>query len=252
VKVLKLFLVAYQAAIVIISALFILQVFRALFDTSPCTVYHWDYIIKVSFIVVPSFVFCLCNVLRLSLPKWSLFESWKSLGSISIVFAVLWTCLFGYIRILQAGYVSGGASLANIIAPEARQTTPDLTLNDQLGGTISLDTLRGKIVLLDFWGVWCGPCRQKLPKTQDIYEEFKDKPLAVIGIHSAERTEGMADFIAQNNITFPVGIDPGHIADDYSVNAWPTYYLIDKQGRIAWGPQHGLPSKGQIQSLLKE
>lgn len=145
---LKLFLAAYQAVIVIISALFILYIFRALFDTSPCTVYHWDYIIKVSFIVVPSFVFCLCNVLRLSLPKWSLFESWKSLGSISIVFAVLWTCLFGYIRILQAGYVSGGASLANIVAPEARKAAPDLTLNDQLGGTISVIYPRAEPVAL--------------------------------------------------------------------------------------------------------
>lgn len=249
-KVLKLFLAAYQAAIVIISALFILQVFRALFDTSPCTVYHWDYIIKVSLIVVPSFVFCLCNVLRLSLPKWSLFESWKSLVSISIVFTILWTCLFGYHHILQAGYAGGRSLTAKIIAPETRQMAPDLALNDQSGETISLSALKGKVVLLDFWGVWCGPCRKKLPPTQDIHDEFRDKSLVVIGIHSSSRTEGMADFIAQNNITFPVGIDPGHIADDYSVNAWPTYYLIDKQGRIAWGPQHGLPSKGQIQSLL--
>lgn len=249
-KVLKLFLVAYQAAIVIISALFILQVLRAPFDTSPCTVYDWDYIIKVSLIVIPSFVFCLCNVLRLSLPKWSLFEIWKSLGSISIVFTILWTCLFVFLLVFQTDSAGGRSSTAKLIEPQTRQMAPDLALNDQSGEKISLSALKGNVVLLDFWGVWCGPCRQKMPKTQDIHEEFRDKGLAVVGIHSSSRTEGMADFIAQNNITFPIGIDPGRIADDYSVNAWPTYYLIDKQGRIAWGPQHGLPSERQIQSLL--
>ena len=247
---LKLFLVAYQAVVVTISALFILQVFRAPFDTSPCTVYDWYYIIKVSLIVVPSFFFCLCNVLRLSFPKWILFQNRKSLAPISIVFTILWTCLFGYYHILQAGYAGGRSLTAKLLTPQERQMAPDLALNDQSGEKISLSALKGKVVLLDFWGVWCGPCRQKLPKTQDIHDKFKDKPLAVIGIHSSFRTEGMTDFIDQENITFLIGIDPGHIADDYSVNGWPTYYLIDKQGRIAWGPQHGLPSKGQIQTLL--
>lgn len=240
----------YQALIAVVTIIPIAAILKGLLAPSPNVSYRWDNVFLLLLIIVPTVVFCFCNAAKLLLPKRRLFEKWKSLNPISIVFTVLWTCLFVFLLVFQTDWAGGRPLTAKLIVPQTRQAAPDMALNDQSGEKISLDALRGKVVLLDFWGVWCGPCRQKLPKTQDIHEEFKDKGLAVIGIHSSSRTEGMADFIAQNNITFPIGTDPGHLADDYSVSGWPTYYLIDKQGRIAWGPQHGLPSKGQIQSLL--
>lgn len=240
----------YQALIAVVTTIPIAAILHGLFAPSPNVSYRWDNVFLLLLIIVPTVVFCFCNAAKLLLPKRRLFEKWKSLNTISTVFTILWTCLFVFLLVFQTDWAGGRPLTAKLIAPQTRQAAPDLALNDQSGKTISLSTLKGKVVLLDFWGVWCGPCREKLPKTQDIHDEFKDKGLAVVGIHSNSRTEGMADFIGQENITFPIGIDPGHIADDYSVNAWPTYYLIDKQGRIAWGPQHGLPSERQIQSLL--
>ncbi|MFQ6036923.1 MAG: peroxiredoxin family protein, partial [Sedimentisphaerales bacterium] len=135
---------------------------------------------------------------------------------------------------------------------QAGQMVPDFNLTDQFGNMISLSKLRGKIVLLDFWGVWCGPCRRKLPHTQKIHEQFKDKGLVVIGIHSAFRTEKTAEFIRENNYTFLTGIDTGNTAKDYGVTGWPTYYLIDRQGRLVWGAKHSPPPEKLIESLLKE
>jgi len=240
----------YQALIAVVTIIPVAAILPGLFIPSSNIRYRWDNIFLLLLVVVPTVVFCFCNAAKLLLTKQRLFEKWKSLTSISIVFTILWTCLFVFLLVFQTDWAAGRPLTAKLIEPQTRQMAPDLTLNDQSGEMISLSALKGKVVLLDFWGVWCGPCRQKMPKSQDIHDEFKDKGLVVIGIHSSSRAEGMADFIAQNNITFPIGIDPGHIAGDYSVNAWPTYYLIDKQGRIAWGPQHGLPSKGQIQYLL--
>ena len=221
----------YQALITVVTIIPIALILPGLFAPSPNACYHCGNIFLLLLILVPTIVFCFCNAAKLLLPKRRLFEKWKSLNPISIVFTILWTCLFIFLLVFPTDWAAGQPSTAKLIAPQERQTAPDLTLSNQSGETISLSALEGKVVLVDFWGVWCGPCRQKLPKTQD-------------------RSEGVADFIAEKNITFPIGIDPGHIADNYSVNAWPTYFLIDKQGRIAWGPQHGLPSKGQIQSLL--
>ena len=132
------------------------------------------------------------------------------------------------------------------------KTPPPLDIAKWLGPAMTLEQLRDKVVLLDFWGVWCGPCRKKLPHTQKIYDQFKNQDLAVIGIHSAFRTEELTSFLAENNYTFPVGIDTGDTANNYSVRGWPTYYLIDKQGHLAWGPQHMPPSEEQIESLLKD
>ena len=132
------------------------------------------------------------------------------------------------------------------------KTPPPLDIAKWLGPAMTLEQLRDKVVLLDFWGVWCGPCRKKLPHTQKIYDQFKEQGLAVIGIHSAFQTEGLTSFLDENNYTFPVGIDTGDTANNYSVRGWPTYYLIDKYGHLAWGPQHTPPSEEQIESLLKD
>jgi len=251
-KLLKILLALYQAVIVALSAFVIFLCIYYFFRPAPNVTYHWPNIVLAFLILVPTTIFCSCNVVKLLLPARNIFAKWKNLARTSTILTVLWTLLFGYLLIFQTYGGSCQTSPAGISSLQTGKLAPDFIVKDQPGETISLSGLRGKVVLLDFWGVWCGPCRQKLPHTQKIYDQFKDKGLAVIGIHSAFGTEKTADFIAENNYTFPTGIDPGHIAKDYRVNAWPTYYLIDKKGRLAWGPKHAPPSENQIESLLKD
>ena len=251
-KLLKILLGIYQAVIAIFSSLAVFLTIYHFFRPSPNVSYNWPNLILLFLLLVPTIIFCSCNAIRLLLPSRNIFSKWKSLFAISGVFTVLWTLLFVYLLIFQTGGGSCNTSVSKTSSSRIGQMAPNFSVKDQLGKTISLSDMRGKIVLLDFWGVWCGPCRKKLPHTQKIFDQFKNKGLAVIGIHSAFRTEKTADFIAENNYTFPTGIDTGHIAKDYGVTGWPTYYLIDKEGQLVWGPKHSPPSEKQVESLLKD
>jgi thiol-disulfide isomerase/thioredoxin len=116
---------------------------------------------------------------------------------------------------------------------------------------LRLDKLRGQVVLLDFWGAWCGPCVAKLPRTEELHQKYKDRGLVVIGVHSANESEKAADVLKEKAITFAVAIDRGSTAEHYAVEAWPTYFLIDKSGKVVWGFAHEPPKESQIEELLR-
>ena len=108
----------------------------------------------------------------------------------------------------------------------------------------------GKAVLIDFWGQWCSPCRATLPHTQAAWEKYKDKGLEVIGVHSEMGSDQAASYVAEQNYTFSTALDTGETAQAYGVSSWPTFYLIDKEGKIAWGPEHEPPTDKIIEALL--
>jgi len=116
---------------------------------------------------------------------------------------------------------------------------------------MELEKLRGKVVLLDFWGAWCAPCVAKLPRSEELYQKYKDRGLVVIGVHSANNAEKLKPILEEKKITFPVVHDRGATADRYAIEAWPTYFLIDKAGMVVWGFKHDPPEEKQIEELLR-
>jgi outer membrane lipoprotein-sorting protein/peroxiredoxin len=107
----------------------------------------------------------------------------------------------------------------------------DLKAHD--GQTYSLETLRGKVVVLNFWATWCEPCRAELPLFEKLRQEFAAKGLAVLGINSSEDPATVRKFLEQAKLTYPMllGADSG-IEEDYRVTAYPTVVLIDREGTI--------------------
>ena len=116
---------------------------------------------------------------------------------------------------------------------------------------LSLEKLHGKVVLLDFWGTWCGPCVKKLPLVEALHRKFKDQGLVVIGIHSAQDSEKVGDFLKETSITFPIAIDQNETAKNYAISSWPTYFLINRAGKVIWGFSADLPKETQIEELLR-
>ncbi|OGW56802.1 MAG: hypothetical protein A2Y48_10665 [Nitrospirae bacterium RIFCSPLOW2_12_42_9] len=109
----------------------------------------------------------------------------------------------------------------------------DFTLKDINNRNISLKNFRGKIVILNFWATWCGPCRQEMPSMERLHQQFKDRGLVILAIASGDDTKSVNSFITKYNLTFPALIDKDlEVTDIYKVWALPTTYFINSKGQI--------------------
>lgn len=116
---------------------------------------------------------------------------------------------------------------------------PDFTLKAITGEDITLSQYRGKMVLLDFWATWCGPCMQSIPELVRIQEKYKDKGLVVLGVSmdtlSQADDEQIEKFMRTFGINYPVMRDDGSVSSVYygdSPAAIPTLHIINREGKI--------------------
>lgn len=114
------------------------------------------------------------------------------------------------------------------------QPAPDFTLHDLDGREVRLSELRGKAVLLDFWGAWCGYCREALPGIEMIHRGLKDKGLVVFGIDS-EEPETARDYLQKNGYTLTSLVDRKEdVVRLYHLAGWPTTVLVDRDGKVVY------------------
>jgi len=111
------------------------------------------------------------------------------------------------------------------------RTAQDFQARTLDGNGLQLSSLQGKVVLLNFWGIWCIPCRKEIPKLQAMYEELRGKGLEIVGIDVGDEAETARKFVAQQSMSYPVILSET-IADDYDVVVFPTNVIIDRAGRI--------------------
>ena len=109
----------------------------------------------------------------------------------------------------------------------------DFTLKTLEGEEVTLTSLKGKVVLLDFWATWCGPCREAIPHLVALHKRYQEKGLVVIGM-SADKGEGdvVRRFVQSMDIPYPIMIAPEDVMRGYGVTALPTTVFIDREGRI--------------------
>jgi peroxiredoxin len=102
-------------------------------------------------------------------------------------------------------------------------------------GTVALDSLRGRVVLVDFWASWCEPCRKSFPWMKTMVERYGAKGFTVVAIDlDKERADALA-FLERYDAPFPVAFDPsGQTAEAYKVGAMPTSVLVDRAGTIVY------------------
>ncbi|MBI4418883.1 MAG: TlpA family protein disulfide reductase [Ignavibacteriales bacterium] len=137
-------------------------------------------------------------------------------------------------------------------SPAQNKKAPDFRLQTADGTTIELSKLKGKVVVLNFWATWCGPCRREIPDFIEVYGEYKSQGLEIIGIALDEEGFSLVTpFVKRFNIPYPVVIGTGKIVNAYGgFNAIPTTFVIDRNGTIV-GEHTGLMTKTQLVGKLK-
>lgn len=122
---------------------------------------------------------------------------------------------------------------------------------DDPAKTVSLDDLKGKVVLIDYWATWCGPCKMAMPEVERVWKEYGDKGLAVVSVSGEDRPT-VAEFHRTSPFTYPVYLDPNaRLSTDYVIQQIPTFLLI-KDGAIVWrqaGYTEGMIEKAVAQAL---
>jgi TonB family protein len=112
---------------------------------------------------------------------------------------------------------------------------PDFKLRDLDGEDVQLTSLRGRVVLLDFWATWCGPCRMTMPKLNHLFKQFHKKEVVILGINEDEDPQTVRRFIRDNGYEYPILVtargDP--VIESYLARSLPTMVIIDKNGVIA-------------------
>jgi thiol-disulfide isomerase/thioredoxin len=122
----------------------------------------------------------------------------------------------------------------SVFAVSQGDMAPNFKLKNLASGKAeTLKEYRGKVVYLDFWASWCGPCRQSLPLLNDLRKELKRKGFEVIAVNLDENVSDAKDFLKQFPVQYPVLLDSkGTVPAKYNLPGMPTSYLIDRKGLV--------------------
>lgn len=110
--------------------------------------------------------------------------------------------------------------------------------------------LKGKVVLVDFWATWCGPCVKKLPAVNALQRRFEDRGLVVVGVHANQDSETLPEFMAEHEFEFPVVLSDGEAERRFAVSQFPAYFLVGRDGKVVFAHLTDPPTDAQIEAEL--
>lgn len=121
-------------------------------------------------------------------------------------------------------------------------------------GNVTLDSLRGKVILVDFWASWCAPCRQSFPWMSKLYERYSADGLVIVAINLDKKRELADDFLFDFSPPFIVAFDPtGKTAEAFGVPAMPSSYVVSRNGQVLYSHAGFDPKKTEIiEDQIKE
>ncbi len=133
------------------------------------------------------------------------------------------------------------------------QPHPELTVTEWMNGEFSPGELEGKVLVVDIWATWCGPCLAAIPKNNELAEKYAEEGVLVIGVCSSSGQEKLADTVKDREIQYPVAKDPDNTTSKaWNVAFFPTYAVVDREGTVrAIGL---IPSKVEdvVKAILEE
>jgi peroxiredoxin len=143
------------------------------------------------------------------------------------------------------------AAIAKMEAADAKRQQADFTLADLHGKSWNLKDLRGKVVLLNFWAMWCGPCRKEMPDLESLYRKFKDQSFVVLAISGEDATK-LNRFAAEQSMTYPLLLDPhGKVYQQFQIDGIPKSFVYDRSGKLVAQSIH-VRTKRQFLEMLAQ
>jgi peroxiredoxin len=144
--------------------------------------------------------------------------------------------------LISALLIASTAQAADL-KPYSGEPLPDFTLSDMEGRAHTLSSYRGKVVMLNFWATYCGPCIKEMPSMQRLKGKLADRPFDILAIDMAEEKADVEAFMQRHKIqvNFPILLDSeGTVIEQWMVSAVPTTFIIDPQGKIQYALYGGL------------
>lgn len=136
------------------------------------------------------------------------------------------------LMLLLAGQVNAGT-----LTKYEGADLPPFSLSDMQGVTHKLEDYRGKVVMVNFWATYCGPCIKEMPSMQRLKEKMAGKPFTILSVDMAEEKHDVQAFLTQHQIKidFPVLLNPeGNVVEDWMITAVPTTFILDPKGTIRY------------------
>jgi cytochrome c biogenesis protein CcmG/thiol:disulfide interchange protein DsbE len=171
-----------------------------------------------------------------------------------IEFRGQWIAIAAVAVIMAVGCSTPESVRAQSLKPEkSRKAAPDFELKDANGKLVHLTDYKGKVVLVDFWATWCGPCRIEIPWFMEFERKHKDRGFAVLGISMDEDGwTAVKPFLEDLKVNYRVVIGDDKTADLYGgADALPSTFLIDREGKIA-AVHIGLASKRDFEDGIEK
>ncbi len=152
-------------------------------------------------------------------------------------------------KIILASLLISSAAYAGV---SNGQKAPEISLATLKGDRLSLSALKGKVVLLDFWAEWCGPCKQELPELEKLKREFAARGVEVVTVNIDKERANAERLTRELALTFAVLLDPnGSAVSAYDPPKMPSSYVIDKRGVVRF-VHEGFEGKKDVERFRKE
>jgi len=152
---------------------------------------------------------------------------------IIILIAIFLSCTAKAQSAAPPGTTAKAFNEAGLRLLSSKVSPRDFTLSVLEGETKSLGSYKGKVVFLNFWATWCGPCRLEMPSMEAVYKKFNDKGLEILAVNCAEDKTTVSSYMKSEGYTFPALLDlDGRVSSNYGVQSIPTTFLIDRDGMI--------------------